>query len=265
MNSQIGDYTENAISAISIKPPPFWKASPQFWFDRLEAQFELAGITAQKTKFNYVLSVLDGDIIRIISDIIRQPHLTEPYENLKTNLINRLSTSEVSKLKQLLSDLALGDRQPSQLLREMRELGGDKVSEELLKSLWLQRLPDNMQAILYCNPGTLSDLASCADKISEVYNKPSVFSCSKPVASSNSDAIWDRLNFVTKQLDELQLQVNRLYPIVNYRSRSRSRSSSSNKFRRNKSTLCWYHSRFSEKALKCIQPCSFNSNTLPKN
>lgn len=253
---------DSSISYVAVKPPPFWRSSPQFWFDRLEAQFELARISDQRTKFNYVLSVLDGEVIQVVSDIIRSPHVSEPYDNLKTNLIKRLSISETAKLSQLLGDLSLGDRQPSQFLREMRELGGDKVSEELLRSLWLQRLPDNMQAILACNPGNLTELANCADKIAEVYNKPNVYLCDSTNEANQSSLILERLETLTNELNELKQKFYQQKYKGRSRSRSRSKSINENN-NAEKVNFCWYHARFADKATKCIKPCTYI--TKPKN
>jgi len=261
MNPESGDN----VSAVSVKPPPFWREMPQLWFIRLEAQFSLAHITCEKTKFNYVVSIIDGDIIRVVSDIIRNPHLTEPYTNLKETLIKRLSLSETTKLNQLLSDLNLGDRKPSQLLREMRELGGDKVSEELLRSLWLQRLPENTQSILACNPGNLIELANCADKIDEINNKPNVFMCE----SKHTDSILEQLAFLTEQVKELKAKADSRDNFRRSRSNSRFRSTSKSPHRQTSrsmdSTMCWYHNRFANRATKCIQPCSFESQSKSKN
>jgi len=40
------------VNRISIKVPPFWKVDPKLWFIQLEAQFELAHITVDQTKYN---------------------------------------------------------------------------------------------------------------------------------------------------------------------------------------------------------------------
>lgn len=249
----------NNVSAVAVRPPPFWKDAPQLWFCRLESQFDLAGITLQKTKFNYVLSVLDGDLVRIVSDIIRNPHAEEPYNNLKSELIKRLSASEETKLNRLLSDLTLGDRHPSQLLREMRELGEGKVSEELLRSLWLQRLPDHSQAILSCNPGSLAELANCADKIMDVYNKPDIFACSTS-NPQKSLSITDHLELLSKQIADLNSKIEPLLLERHSRSKSRKHFKSRSSSRGDVSNLCWYHKRFGLKASKCIKPCSFNEH-----
>ncbi|GBN39845.1 hypothetical protein AVEN_103910-1 [Araneus ventricosus] len=47
--------------------------------------------------------------------------------------------SEEQRLRDLISGMQLGDRKPSRLLLEMRSKAENKIREELLKSLFLQR------------------------------------------------------------------------------------------------------------------------------
>jgi hypothetical protein len=42
-----------------VQLKPFYAEEPEVWFASAEAQFALAGITEEKTKFYYVLSQLD--------------------------------------------------------------------------------------------------------------------------------------------------------------------------------------------------------------
>jgi hypothetical protein len=39
------------------------------------------------------------------------------------------------------TELELGDKKPSQLLREMRMLAGTQVKDDFLKTIFIQRLP----------------------------------------------------------------------------------------------------------------------------
>lgn len=90
--------------------------------------------------------------------------------------MNSQTESDSKNLKTLLQEIQLGDMTPSDLLRKMRELSCNKVGNELLKELWIQRLPPTMQAILPANDGTLDGLVIIADKI--FYNtqiKPPIF------------------------------------------------------------------------------------------
>ncbi|GFY41395.1 hypothetical protein TNIN_416761 [Trichonephila inaurata madagascariensis] len=44
--------------------------------------------------------------------------------------------------------MGLGDRRPSNILRQMKSLARNSISDEVIKSLWLHRLPTQTQAIL---------------------------------------------------------------------------------------------------------------------
>ena len=50
----------------------------------------------------------------------------------------------------------------------MQILAENKISEEVLKQLWLQRLPIHMYQILSISKDKLSDLSQIADTICEV-------------------------------------------------------------------------------------------------
>jgi hypothetical protein len=47
------------ISRVAVRLPPFWTDRPAVWFAQAEAQFSLAGISSERTKFHYVISQLD--------------------------------------------------------------------------------------------------------------------------------------------------------------------------------------------------------------
>lgn len=81
-----GEIATPQINRVTIKPPPFWKAEPQLWFVQLEAQFQISGITADITKYNYVVSAIETSILTQVTDLITQPPLINKYEALKNRL-----------------------------------------------------------------------------------------------------------------------------------------------------------------------------------
>jgi hypothetical protein len=52
---------------------PFWAERPAVWFAQAEAQFNLAGISSEQTKFCYVISQLDQLSASEVEDIITSP------------------------------------------------------------------------------------------------------------------------------------------------------------------------------------------------
>src|SRR5215510_12239114 len=47
------------IHRPAVRLPPFWPDKPGLWFAQVEAQFHLAAVTSETTKFNYVISQLE--------------------------------------------------------------------------------------------------------------------------------------------------------------------------------------------------------------
>ncbi|GFR07885.1 uncharacterized protein TNCT_222271 [Trichonephila clavata] len=166
------------INRVAVKLPPFWRNKPNLWFFQLEAQFDVANITQDQTKYNIVLSALDEHILDFIEDILSNPPTENKNIALKSALLSRLTDSEEAKLKKLLGDLQLGACHPSDLMRQMKNLAGSKISE-LLKTLWDKRLQQQVQAFLSVSKATLTNLAEMADKIMSVYNPTDILSVNK--------------------------------------------------------------------------------------
>ncbi|XP_049886796.1 uncharacterized protein LOC126381344 [Pectinophora gossypiella] len=200
-----------SVDRVAIRLPSFYPENPAMWFALVEAQFEMQGIKADSTKFFSVLRELDLRTAREIRDIITNPPQAEKYEKLKSELIKRLSFSREQKMRQLLTTEELGDRKPSQFLRHLRALAVDGVGEEFLRSLWCNRLPLHIQAILASQATTpLDELATLADQIYEVVPSPSY---QKQVASAESfEGMMQRLEqtITTRIQQELAQQIAQL-------------------------------------------------------
>ncbi|KAH7936849.1 hypothetical protein HPB49_005747 [Dermacentor silvarum] len=86
---------------VAIKLPPFWVDSPEVWFAQVEAQFSLARITQDRTRYDYVVAHLDARYANEVRDIRANPPTANLYEHLKTALIRRLSLLEEQKIRQI--------------------------------------------------------------------------------------------------------------------------------------------------------------------
>jgi len=74
------------IRPVTIKAPPFWPEEVGLWFVRIEAQFDAAGITQSKTKFNHVVAALDNATIQEVARTVESPTLGREYDEIKTAL-----------------------------------------------------------------------------------------------------------------------------------------------------------------------------------
>ena len=129
---------------------------PAIWFAQLEASFHEKDLNTQKQKFNHAVATLPSSIAVEVKDIILNQPAQNAYNILKAEIIKRNSVSKQQKMQQLLTTEVLGDRKPSQLLRNMRSLAGDTHDDGILSHLFLQRLPAWMQPILaLCESRTL--------------------------------------------------------------------------------------------------------------
>ncbi|CAF4755732.1 unnamed protein product [Pieris macdunnoughi] len=214
-------YEEQAVCQVAVKLPPFWPDKPAVWFGQVEAQFDIAGIVGDNTKYNYVIGRLDQKLAGEIEDIItRPPPIGQRYKKVNDELVRRLSMSEEQRVRQLISVEELGDRRPSQFLRHLRSLAGNTLTDEnILRQLWMRRLPQNIQAILASQSElSLDKIADLADKITEI-SGPShqVYSCAMPAPAPSV------LDSLVKTVEDLSKQVASL---TNSHPRGRSRSKS---------------------------------------
>ena len=236
-----------ATAAVSVKLPEFWKNDPSMWFAQAEAQFALAGIVRDDTKYYHIISRIDQSIICHVSDLIQNPPAQQKYDAVKTRLISRFELSSQAKLERLLNACDLGDMRPTHLLARMQELGaGLNINDDVMKVLFLQRMPEKMRPILSISDGTLSKLAEMADKMVET-------SAPQVAATTSKD---NDLSSLYQQIANLTAKVRRLKT-----TGARSRSSSRARRERNRDTeesgVCWYHRKYGRNARQCRTPCVF--------
>lgn len=131
-----------------MRTPLFWLEDPELWFAHLEEQFDMSGITQDSMKYSHVLSHLKLRYSREIRDVITSTREGNKYLAIKNALIQRLTVSQEQRLRQPLEHKELGDRKPSQFLRHLQTLAGNSTFEQLLRSMWLRRLPSQIQVIL---------------------------------------------------------------------------------------------------------------------
>lgn len=263
------------IQAVHLKLPPFWEKNPQLWFVQAEVQFTVYKVVADSTKYCHAVAALPPQICETVYDVLMNPPDNQKYATLKTALINRHALSEEKRLEKLLERAELGDQKPSEVLREMKRLAGDTVSDAIIKKLWLRRLPQYMTIpLISAGEKPINDLTDLADKIYEASDSPKLCAIASAPSSSKSSNNYDsQYNELKQQIAKLESMIQNI-SIGEHNSRSKSPQTRQNfrgfrsrsRSRSRGQTWCWYHQSYGTKAKKCIKPCSFvNKNSTDSN
>ncbi|GFR06091.1 uncharacterized protein TNCT_729271 [Trichonephila clavata] len=189
------------------------------------------------------------------------PDATDPYAQIKNELINRSGESSQQEIRKLLSGEELGSRKPSELLRNMKRRAESlNVDDKLRTELFLQRLPSSVQTILAAvSDLTLDKAADIADRIFEVSPSPiETFSVSKE--QSLESKLFREIEKLNQRIDRLSIFRGRSPFRRNKNSRERSISN------KRDFSICWFHRRFGKKCRdeKCIKPCTWQGNEASK-
>lgn len=267
-----GTTEQQDVSAVSIRLPPYWDRNPAVWFLQAESQFILSGVRTEQRKYHLVVSALSPTAAEEVADLLSGPASATPYSDLKAALLERTTTLQRARIQQLLSAEDLGDRRPSQLLRRMRQLmsGNTTVNDDrLLRELFMQRLPVNVEIILAtATVMDLNSLASLADKVMEVVT-PAV--CNVTPSSTTASSVPQTSSSAASPIDVLCNHLEQLVCAAErhrtsprhgrYRSLSRSRHPREERSRsQTPPRVCFYHRRFRQEARHCLRPCVWQGN-----
>ena len=198
---------------------------------------------------------LPPDIISKISDMLTYIPEDDPYDYLKDIIIKRTGRSEEDRIEDALRNTTMGDRTPTQLLHYLKsQLGAHNVSERILRSLWLERLPRFVKQIIAPMTRTtaLSDLAESADLVF-AQAEHGVHAIRAPEPEPQS-ALQKTLADLQRQIEEIQVTLKR-QDRGRTPTRNRDRNQSRSRERQQQPDLCWYHFKFGNDAKKCRPPC----------
>ena len=219
--------------AVGLKLPVFWADHPRVWLQQAEAQFAVRNVTADNTKYHYVVSTLDQATALRVIDVLEDPPQHNKYDNLKRRLTDIFGLSRRQRADQLL-DIglhSLGDRRPSQLMDELLALLGSHKPCMLFESIFLRCMPEDIR--LQLATSSFDDL--------------------RPLVAKTADELWQA----------------REQSAVVFTSNTRTKRSATRRPATTTSSgespardrdVCFYHQRFGDAARKCVQPCAFAGN-----
>ena len=142
-------YTINMADthAVGLKLPVFWTDHPRVYLQQAEAQFAFRNITADDTKYHYLVAALDQTTALRVIDILEDPPQHNRCGNMKRRLTDIFGLSRRQRADRLL-DIglqSLGHRRPSQLMDEMLALLGSHKPCMLFESIFLKCLPEDIR------------------------------------------------------------------------------------------------------------------------
>jgi hypothetical protein len=203
----------------------FGRKDPTLWFAQIEAQFHSRLVRSGSSKNYAFIAALDCSTLQPVSNIIANPLATGKYDAVKKTLIANYSDFREQQIRKLLNEPELGDRKPFELLRQMKARAGDHVDDQMLQTLWLHRLPLNVQ--LLSRPTPLEKMASIAEKLVEIVSNRGSSSIATianepaPPAATPQTTVGETLKSLQEQIIALTVTVKQLANRERYYSQQR--------------------------------------------
>lgn len=226
-------------NAVSLKLPEFWESSASAWFAQTEAQFELREITADATKYYYVVSALGSSTASRVVSLLTSPPAEHKYATLKAHLLKTFQLSDAERASRLFSLQGLGDSKPSELMDRMLDLLGEHKPDFLFVQLFLRQLPSQVRAALANT--TITDCRALAEEADKFF-----------LAGQHHGMTAAAFTPVYPSSHCLALGPA---PLPGEAALTAAATASSR--RRPESSLCFYHAKFGARAKRCRSPCSF--------
>lgn len=216
-------------NAVSLKLPEFWESAAPSWFAQAEAQFMLREITADATKYYYVVAALNSSTANRVVSILENPPEQDKYETLKGQLLKTFGLSEAERAHQLLTLQGLGDSKPSELMDKMLALLGKNKPDFLFRHLFLHQLPTQVRAALANT--TVTDCRALAEEADKIFLVGFQHCAAAQAPAQAASSKPESLTHIAAATTTAQ--------------------------RQRPNGWCYYHTRFGPSAKRCRSPCTF--------
>ena len=185
------DSAAGAVQHVSVKPPAFMETAVQGWFAIMEAQFHLAKITSDTTRFYHVLAALPPTTVSKLDTSVLG---SSSYATLRDAVCSLYERTRSELFDQLISKVQLTGR-PSLFVRELQEIGC-KVGggDDLVRHKLLQSLPPTVGTVLAAQRDlTLHQLGKLADELMPLLQTSCLAATAQPQPPSTSQQQhqWD--------------------------------------------------------------------------
>lgn len=241
---------------INFRLPEFWPDNAISWFAMAECQFHLRAVESEKDKFCLLVAALSRDSIRLVTNLVENPPMTDPYTQTKRSLLSSHTLTDFQRVELLHQAEPLGSRKPTELLAAMMEICPRGHEASLFFTyLFIQRLPRDIRMLLAEDDhSNLRKLAEKADRLVALAARQHHDSATTASIPPPAEEIAAMNHFRRGDKDR-----------ANHGPRNGSKPE--NKFQKNHNHrredhggLCFYHNRFGPKANSCNAPCTWMGN-----
>ena len=241
---------EATVGMLSVKLPTFWPDMPEVWFAQAEANFRARRITSQKSKFNLVVVALDADTLKGVLDLIEREPDEESYNRLKARLVQAYKLSTVDKVKQCMELPLLTEENPIKLADQMIALTRDATAEDIVKTMFLLKLPDSVRKAMWAEP--LKDWAEMKARAKGLWHaeKTKRQAATYEVAGART----------ISQDDEVETNAVRFQPKGKNNQNSKKFKDFAGTFYQRPNGPCVFHEFYGQSATRCRSPCSQAGN-----
>jgi hypothetical protein len=248
---------EAAAATTAVCLPDFHADSQQCWFDCLDFTFATANITQSITKFHWAMSKLPFSLIPTVRPLSRDPTaVADPYKELKELLLRSYGLSDEQRTSKWLDyPMCSGETRPSVLWDNLTALQPATI-KEAQTALFLRKMPRHISALI--NTRSFDTTEEMIQRCNALWMSQTPEEAASAAAAAGS---W--------QHSTLRNACRSPSP---YRRKTPDGDKSGDKSGRRHSPtpgaakggrndgLCFYHSRFGNKAHKCEKGCTYQEN-----
>ena len=233
---------EPEVGSLKVKLPSFWPDKPEAWFVQAESNFKARRITNQQSKFHLVVIALDAETLDGVLDLLEDPPAEDPYDQLKSRLVQSFELSKVDKIRRAVECQASDDENPIKLADKMMALSRGASGEDVMKTLFMLKLPDAVRKTMWAEPlVSWSETKARASKLWHAERTKKREEAFEVTASAGSDTNAVRAAYKTKKKG----------------SKFQEFAAT---FRQRQGGPCVFHDFFGKSAGKCKEPCSMAGN-----
>jgi hypothetical protein len=248
---------QQAAAAAVVRLPEFHGNEPQAWFDCLDSTFATANITQSITKFHWAMSKLPFSLIATVRPLSRNPTAVgDPYKELKELLLRSYSLSDEQMTNKWLDYPMCGDTRPSVLWDNLTALQPTTM-KDAQTALFLRKLPRHISNLI--NTRAFNTNEEMIQRCKELWMSQTPEEAASAAAAAAAAAAVPSQQSPFRSSRRSPSPYRRKTPSGDNSGRRRSPTPGAAKGGRNDG-LCFYHSRFGNKAHKCEKGCSYQEN-----